>query len=519
MKRRTFILLGGATVAAGALGTTSLLWREQRRRRRTVKAEQLPPLETQTLAQIKDTDQFDVCIVGSGISGAVLGTALSDAGISTIILESGYHPRSSQQARIGPLEVANTRGTLDYPLLTTRLRALGGTTNIWTGNCYRFHPADFDSNPYAEKVGAWPITYAQVEPWYARAEETLRVRGGLSASYSPRRSNELSPYLARPVFPELDELFQRARVELEAYPISQTALEDREPVRSLKSLLPEYVTRPGTRLVSGATVTKLITSDHGEVVGAEARDLDRTQRTVRAGTYVIAAGATEGARLLLLSASNRFPHGLGNSSDQVGRNFNEHVSRMLSARLPGYRTKMSQRARCYCYHEEFLQRELGGLGFTVQQRKEKPEQILIEYDVPLRPTASNRVTLAGDRRDALGNPAVQLDFSFSESDEIAYGEARRRLEKVCRSLGAVDIRPEQGYHWSHHHMSTLRMGADPTNSVVNADLRLHDSPNTYVLGSGTFSSSGAGHPTLLIVALTHRLGEHLVARVGKTRTA
>ena len=81
-----------------------------------------------------------------------------------------------------------------------------------------------------------------------------------------------------------------------AYPVT--------PVRSLKSMLPAYVTRPRTRLASGATVTKLIAADNGEVVGAEARDLDGTRRTIRAGIYVIAAGAAESKRFIHTFRSN-----------------------------------------------------------------------------------------------------------------------------------------------------------------------------------------------------------------------
>ena len=520
MKRRTFILLGGGAVAAAAVGTGGMLWRTERRKRRQAHAEQLPPLETLSLAQLAANESFDVCIVGSGIAGAILGTSLSEAGYSTIVLESGFHPRSPQQARIGPLEVMDADGTLDYPALSTRLRALGGTTNIWTGNCYRFHPLDLDSNPYAESVGPWPIRYSEIEPWYGRAEETLHVRGGVYARYSPPRSNELSPYIAaRPRLEELSALVGRAGIELEAFPVSQNENGDRDPVRSLKSILPGYAASARAKLVSGATVTRLDTADSGEVVGARARDLGGTQRVVRAGLYIIAAGAIESARLLLLSSSARAPNGLGNRHGFVGRGFMEHVARHVSMQIPGRRAEVSRRARCYQFHEEFVRRGLGGMWFTVRQQDEKPDQLFLDYDVALSISEANRVTLSSRSKDAFGSPAPALSFSLAPADEHAYSEARRTITRLCRDFGAVHIRDEPGHEFAHHHMGTCRMGADPETSVVDADLRIHDCPNTYVLSSGVFASSGAGHPTLLVVALAHRLADRLVALRQGTRKA
>jgi choline dehydrogenase-like flavoprotein len=109
---------------------------------------------------------FEVCIIGSGPAGSVLGKALVDNGIRTVILESGHDSNKKyKDPRLSALDVYRSSGTIAYPVAVSRSRALGGTTNIWTGRCSRLHPIDFEKNAYTPDDASWPITYNELEPY------------------------------------------------------------------------------------------------------------------------------------------------------------------------------------------------------------------------------------------------------------------------------------------------------------------------------------------------------------------
>jgi choline dehydrogenase-like flavoprotein len=458
--------------------------------------------------ELDERHSFDACVIGSGFAGVTLAMELADAGLDVVVLESGFNLASNPDPRVNQLDVFANAGSIEYPLLGTRVRALGGTSYIWTGNCYRFYPEDIERNPYASSVGPWPLTYAELEHWYERAERTLRVQG--PASGPPRRTELPVNEDAKPTT-ELHALVKPLGLTLEQFPRSRSRRSQRDPVRVMDDLLPAATDSPRVTVVTGATVTRLEADASGTVVAAEAWNLDREMRRIRARTYVVAAGGVESARLLLLSRSAAFPSGLGNASDHVGRHFMEHLDINFRARLPGRIAERSERGRSYDLHREFLSRGLGGLTLTFTRKRDEPEMLAIGCGVPLFPCAANRIVLSADLKDYFENPAPVLSFGLCDEDQAAFAAARDVVQRLYRELGATEIVEEPGFHWSHHHMGTCRMGVDPAQSVVDADLRVHGVGNLHVLSSAVFSTSGAGHPTVLIIALAHRLAEHLAA--------
>ena len=143
-----------------------------------------------SLDQLRSAELYDVCIIGSGPAGAVLGNDLARKGVRTLIIESGWNIQDTMSdERYRGLDAFHSSGDINYPLSATKLRAIGGTSNIWTGRCSRLHPMDFDVNSYTPEGVVWPFSYAEIEPYYERAEQTFRVRGGdLSSFHSPRQS-------------------------------------------------------------------------------------------------------------------------------------------------------------------------------------------------------------------------------------------------------------------------------------------------------------------------------------------
>jgi choline dehydrogenase-like flavoprotein len=475
---------------------------------------------------------FDVCIIGSGFAGAVLGLELVKHGVRTIILESGLNlDNASGDPRVRELEVFRSSGKVDYPIAKTRVRAVGGTSAIWTGRCPRLHPFDFENKDQSGAGAGWPLAYEELEPYYEKAEQILRVRGGELSKYNPHRKKRL------PLPPDRDisslrTLLQTAGVTVDDAPTS-TGDDGHRPVRVARTYLPEFQVSPYASLVSGATVTRLLAGENGHLVGAEVKDLDRNVKIVRATVYVVACGGLESPRVLLLSRSRYFPNGIGNNYDWVGRCFMEHRAINFYGRV---RTKSlqfyPQVGRSYQFDEESRKQKLGGMGLgfvlttlnrsdlsgwdfgtawerlnTMLSRVWRPE-LKISAGPEMPPCPDNRVTLDRKTKDYFGNPVTNLFLNESEQEQKAIEHVKTLVRKIYSDLDAERVK-ELDETWGHHHIGTCRMGDNPRTSVVDRNLRVHETKNLFVSGSSVFVTSGAANPTLTLTALSLRLADYL----------
>jgi choline dehydrogenase-like flavoprotein len=131
--------------------------------------------------------------------------------------------------------------------------------------------------------------------------------------------------------------------------------------------------------------------------------------------------------------------------------------------------------------------------------------------IEMRISDSNRVTLSKTKKDIFGDPLAHLILNYSDEDLKLLECSRELIRKWYAQVGSTDIYEAQ-ITFSRHHQGTCRMGDDPKFSVVDRDLRVHESPNLYLCGSEVFVTSGSMQPVLTIVALAHRLGDHLTMR-------
>ena len=138
--------------------------------------------------------------------------------------------------------------------------------------------------------------------------------------------------------------------------------------------------------------------------------------------------------------------------------------------------------------------------------------LYIGASIEMRISDSNRVMLSKTMKDCFGNPLAHLIFNYTEEDLRTLDRSRDLIREIYRKLGATDVREVEA-SWSRHHQSTCRMGDNPRMSVVNRNLRIHESPNLYLCGSEVFVTGGAMQPCLSIAALAHRLADHLVSRL------
>jgi choline dehydrogenase-like flavoprotein len=487
---------------------------------------------------IDDNTVFDVCIIGSGFAGAVLGEALVRQGIKTAILESGPGVRgTSIDPRFHQLDTYRSGGPIAYPLAGSRYRGLGGTSLLWGGMCPRLQPIDFEKNSYTPAGASWPINYKDLEPYYGQAEQALRVRGGKRSRYHPPINRDYSIPSDRSVTP-LESLLMDAGVIISDIPFSTSIdrghsfLSDRfgPYLRMIDSHLPAFQKSDHGSLISGITATRLDADDTGTIRGVEVRDLDRNIKNLRAHIYVVACGGLESPRLLLLSRLDAFPNGIGNNHDLVGRFFMEHRPAPFRGRVRlGWQTfsLIQLKADSQQYYEEFKRLGMGGmsLGFDLEgaidgQRIRSGEigeaftrlhsrNLEITAGTEMKPVPENRLTLDPKAKDYFGNPGAVLFLSESDEDRRTVARGKKIVQKIFAELGVKDVEELPRIIWSHHHMGTCRMGDNPRTSVVDRNLRVHGTTNLFVAGSSVFVTSGTANPTLTLTALSIRLAEHM----------
>lgn len=520
---------------------------------------------------------FDVCIVGGGVAGALVAWKLGRAGVATVVLESGpRHPegvRPSYMRRyLGGDDPWRTNhaardrftnaGEVDYPLNDYRVKAIGGTTLHWIGYTPRFQEGDFRLRSAHGIAEDWPISYRDLEPYYAEAESELGVAGAEDNPFASFRSTGY-PLPGFPVGHDERLLAETAEglgirfhtmpqarnsIAFAGRPACQTYSVCRAcPIGAKYDATVHVALAESTgsvRVLDDATVVRLESDASGRVRRAVYRSVDGREDAVRARVFVVAAHAVESARLLLLSTSNGHSEGLGNSSGLVGRHFMEHMGQYRYAELDrplypnrkGFMTLFSQQFTESPRRGEesgfLLRGDAGGpsaaavIADTVRrsglwggelERELEAEfehrfgrRMLIGTNAEPLPSEDNRVELDPVEVDHFGNPAPRLWYSITDYERRGYERGEDVIRQVADALGARALSSLHN-HFGGHHAGTCRMGDDPDRSVVNRDLRCHDSPNAYVVGSSNFVTLGHVNPTLTIAALALRLGDHLLA--------
>ncbi|PYO35962.1 MAG: GMC family oxidoreductase, partial [Candidatus Rokuibacteriota bacterium] len=303
--------------------------------------------------------------------------------------------------------------------------------------------------------------------------------------------------------------------------------------------VPEAEATGKARVLTEATVLRLELDRSGQVNAAVYAGPDKLEQRVTARVFVVAAGAVETARLLLLSSSRAFPDGLANRSGLVGKFFMSHPSVDWTGRASekvhpyriGFSTAISQqfavqpdRATRGAYFLEFLNSAgptpddiavaSGRWGDALRQQvhEEFGRRLGIRIYCEQLPERVNAVSLNPKVRDYFDNPVPHLHCSLGSYERKALDEAKAIVGKIFAAMGLTDIR-SGGLTFAGHQIGTHRMGTDPHTSVVDVDLGAHDVPNLYLVGSGCFVTASASPPTLTIAALAIRASEHIAARL------
>lgn len=492
---------------------------------------------SESFNHINNDTLFDVCIIGSGPAGTVLGVNLVNAGIKTVIVESGNSLANwLTDKNIRQMADFEITGNAEYPVSNTRASMLGGTSNFWTGRCERFHPSDFEIHPYTPPDNPWPITYDELDPYYEKAEVSLRVRGTKRSEFTPRKKGPF-PLENKLDISYLKDLFGKAGVSVDDSPTATP----QKGIRFFKvqnEILPEFVKSLNATLVTGVTITKLIGNSDGQITGAEAKTFDGVSKIIKAKIYVLNGGGIATPRLLLLSKSENFPEGIGNAYDRVGKGFNEHAAINFYAQVkhtPGTIYPNNKIGRTHQFYSDYRKDGLGSIipvfrqswilphhnmPFKVKNIPHNTMAVLkrfikatlyIGVVTEMKISDTNRVTLSKTKKDPFGNPMAHLHLSYSDEDLQLLDKSRELVRDLYKKVNATNLYEAQ-VTFCRHHQGTCRMGNNPKTSVVDKNLKVHGVSNLFLGGSEVFVTGGAMQPVLTITALAHRLSDHIISK-------
>lgn len=499
------------------------------------------------------------------MAGSMLAAIAARRGMRVVVIESG--PRFDFNLRLDQLrrhKVLNeplwpwenvgrdtyTDSSEDelgykYTLNRSRVKAVGGSTLHWGGMAQRLQVSDFETASLYGIGLDWPIRYDDLEPYYGWAEMEIGVSGEPIRSDPPR-----STPFPMPGFPIRHEesawIPVAEKLGINVDPVSHArnskAYRGRSPcvAYSFCRLCPsgarysahfhmEEAEKSGNCLLLTETVARRIETTGGHVTSIHATTLDGSEIDIHAKQFAVTAHAVESARLMLLS-------GLGNHSDQLGRNLMEH----WYVAAGGFGDKMSFPGRIgftmlesLSYYDGPERHDRGAIKIefgggardplTVNSRNgawgnqlaamecnEFGRWIDIGAEIEHLPNPDSRVTLDLKKRDAFGDPVPHIHFALSDIDHQTHRRAEEIILTLLEARGLHDIKQTVTYGRAHHHMGTCRMSTDPDSGVVDPECRVHGIENLYIVGSSVFPTGGARQPTLTIAALALRLADRLL---------
>ena len=447
--------------------------------------------------------ETDLCIIGGGAAGITLALGAKEAGFSTLVVEAGGFDFDDETQAVYSGTVVSDVLPPAY-LWTSRLRQVGGTTNHWGG-----HSVVINANIFGSRAGVpggqWPFGSDELRPYYVRAAEILKKREGVREQWRPQAEAGLVP---------MERYAGSTVAENRLGPAYRQELEEAR----LQVLLHGSVTglnfAPSPTRVGSVTVQTLA----GNFFFVAGR------------VFVLATGAVENARLLLLPAPSH-ARGIGNGSDHVGRYFADHLfkadriletSPFLDGRNGPFFTFTPELQAEHAIPEiGFIRRPhgrvppgptatLSAVAGLLEPSAHQSEEEVTYYIEPL-PERDNRVVLS-DERDPFGQPRCQLHFRVSPDLRAGFARAVELLARLVgqHGIGRVSYHEPPEFHYGSHHMCTTRMSADSTQGVVDENCKVHAVANLFVAGSSVFPSAGCGNPTFPLVALAARLADHLV---------
>ncbi len=522
---------------------------------------------------------YDFIIIGSGAGGGTLAYHLAPSGKKILLLERGPFVRREKE-NWNSLEV-NARGRYNTKELWRNADGselhphtnyyVGGNTKFYGAALFRLREEDFGEIQHHGGISpAWPISYDELEPYYAEAERIYHVHGMVGEDPTEPRRSGAYPYSAirhEPRIEQLSEDFAAHGLKPFHTPLG-VMLDEANPQKSpcircstcdgfpclvnakadahICCVVPA-LQHPNVTLLTDAKVTKLETNGTGREVRAVHVEREGAQEIFSADFVIVAGGAINSAALLLRSANDKHPNGLANGSDVVGRHYMGHVNSVLMALSKCPNPTVFQKTLSvndFYFGSPEWDFPMGHISFVGKldgdTLKAGAPKVAPKWTLDLMgkhsldfwltsedlPDPNNRVTL---NRDG------EIVLQYQPNNEEGHKRLIKKLEKLLNEQRACAMHGHECHEGLFsrnlflgqriplagvaHQNGTIRFGNDPTTSALDRNCKAHELDNLYVADASVFCSSGAVNPALTIMANALRVGDHLLERMNGQRRA
>jgi choline dehydrogenase-like flavoprotein len=560
---------------------------------------------------MKRAMKYDAIVVGSGMSGGWAAKELCEHGLNTLVLEAGrpIDPSRDYVEHVPEYQVP-FRGLGDRkaverdqpmqkdcyacdewsgkffvndrdnpytfpdgkPFRWIRGRQVGGRSIMWGRQVYRWSDLDFEANA-KEGVGTdWPIRYADIEPWYDHVERFIGI-SGQRENLSQLPDGQFLPPMA------MNCVEQDARAKIlksfggeRVMTIGRVAILTQNHngraachycghcergcvtfsyFSSINATLPA-AQKTGRLTLRPFSVAENVLYDAktNRVRGVRVIDANTTESLeFKAKVVFLCASAIESARLLLNSKSERFPNGLANESDQVGRNLMDHIFFAGgSGEMPGFLDKTTFGNRpngiyvprfrnVKSKHPDFERgygfqggadragwdRGQWTTGFGADFKRSLfsdlgPWRLNMNAFGEMLPNPENRITIDPEVKDKWGIPAAHINVSLGPNEMAMHRDMQVTAAEILAAAGARDIQTYTSPILPGlciHEMGTARMGRDPKTSVLNAHNQAHSIKNLFITDGACMASSANQNPSITYMALTARAVNYAVEQMKR----
>ena len=551
---------------------------------------------------------YDAIVIGSGISGGWAAKELTEKGLKTLLLERGRnieHIKDYVNATKDPWEFEHRGGrtqkmieehpvlkrdyvlneyNLDYwvkesesPYVEVkrfdwfRGYHVGGRSLMWGRQSYRFSDLDFEANAKDGVAIDWPIRYKDIAPWYDYAEQFAGISGSIEniphlpdgKFMPPMELNCVEKDLAKRIKEHYNN--QRHMIIGRVANITQahnnrTSCQYRNkcwlgcPFGSYFSTqsatLPAAQKTGNLTLRPWAIVTKILyDKDSKKATGVEILDAETNKTyTYNAKIIFLNASALNSAWVLMNSATDVWPEGLGSSSGELGRNvMDHHLGVGASGRVEGYEDKYYYGRRANGIYIPRFRNVNGdkrdyirGFGYQGSASREGWNREVAEMNIggeykdalgepggwrmgmggfgEILPYHENKITLDKNVKDKWGLPVLSFDAEWKENERKMRIDMKNDAIEILTAAGVKDV---VGYDGDGtigrgiHEMGTARMGADPKTSVVNKWNQMWDAPNVFITDGAFMTSASCVNPSLTYMAMTARAADYAVNELKK----
>lgn len=561
----------------------------------------------------EEQDSYDAIVVGTGISGGWAAKELCEKGMKTLVLERGRmvkhiedYPTAnmdiwdfpnngmlSREDQAKQLKQARTGYTtraphnfwfvndLEHPYNEIKrfdwMRGyhVGGRSIMWGRHSYRWSDIDFKANKEDGHGVDWPVRYKDIAPWYDKVESYIGVTGetlGLpqlpDGQFEPMMElNCVEQHVKEQVANKFDgRVITAGRV---AHINSDKQFEGRNRCQfrnrcirgcpfgayfsSNSSTLPA-AERTGNLTLRPDSIVHEVIYDPDTKKATGVKVIDRVTKEAfefKAKVIFLCASALASTSILMQSKSDRFPNGMGNDSDQLGRNImDHHLGVGARGKIDGFEDKYYKgRKPNGIYIPRF--RNLGGdsnmknfvrgYGYQGGGSRGNWEETVAELsygkdlkDAILKPGGwtmgmggfgevlpyeDNRMTLDYDKLDGWGLPTITFDAEYKENEWNMRDDMKEQAVEMLEKSGLRDVEPyddrEKSMGIGIHEMGTARMGRDPKTSVLNGNNQIHEVKNVYVTDGAFMTSAACVNPSLTYMAFTARAANHAAEQLKK----